>query len=74
MKKYKVFLTVKRNKYDKMVFETDDEIAALNFIKTVVRYFEPFEEGFHNEEDEGRYYIYNGIETTYISRAYEIPM
>lgn len=73
MKKYKVYLTVKRNKDDKMVFETEDEIAAIVYIKNVVRYFEPFEEGFHDEEDEGRYYIFNGIEQTYISRTYEIP-
>lgn len=56
-----------------MVFETENEIAAIGYIRYVVRYLEPFQEGFHNEEDEGRYYIFNGIEQTYISRTYEIP-
>ena len=73
MKKYKVFLMVKRNKYDKIVFETEEEKFAIGYIKNVVRYLEPFEEGFHDEEDEGRYYIFNGIEPTYFSRTYEIP-
>lgn len=73
MKKYKVFLMVKRNKYDKMVFETEKEKFAIGYIKNMVRYLEPFEEGFHDEEDKGRYYIFNGIEPTYFSRAYEIP-
>lgn len=73
MKKYKVFLMVKRNKNDELVFEADDERSAIGFIKNVVRYFEPFDERFHDEEDEGRYYIFNGIEPTYFSRTYEIP-
>lgn len=73
MKKYKVFLMVKRNKCDKIVFESENELAALGYIKYVVSYLEPFEEGFHNEEDEGRFYIFNGIKPTYISRTYEIP-
>ena len=73
MKKYKVYLMVKRNKDDKMVFETENEIAAIGYIRYVVRYLEPFQEGLHDEEDEGRYYIFNGIEQTYISRTYEIP-
>lgn len=73
MKKYKVYLMVKRNKYDEMVFETEDEKFAIGYIKNVVRYLEPFEKGFHDEEDEGRYYIFNGIEPTYFSRTYEIP-
>lgn len=73
MKKYKVFLMVKRNKYDKIVFESENELAAFGYIKYVVRYLEPFEEGIHDEEDEGRYYIFNGIETTYLSRTYNIP-
>lgn len=64
---------VKRNKYDKIVLETDDEILAYSYIKSVVSTLEPFKEGFHNEEDEGRFYIFNGIEPTYISRTYKIP-
>lgn len=64
---------VKRNKYDKIVFESENELAALGYIKCVVRYLEPFEEGLHNEEDKGRYYIFNGIKTTYLSRTYNIP-
>lgn len=73
MEKYKVFLMVKRNKYDKIVFESENELAALGYIKFVVSYLEPFEEGIHDEKDEGRYYIFNGIETTYLSRTYNIP-
>lgn len=73
MKKYKVFLIVKRNKYDKIVFESENELAALGYIKYVVRFLKPFEEGIHDKEDEGRYYIFNGIETTYLSRTYNIP-
>ena len=64
---------IKRSKYDKIVFESENELAALGYIKYVVSYLEPFEEGFHDEEDEGRYYIFNGIETTYLSRTYNIP-
>lgn len=64
---------VKRNKYDKIVFESENELAALGYIKCVVSYLEPFEEGIHDEEDKGRYYIFNGIETTYLSRIYNIP-
>lgn len=64
---------VKRSKYDKIVFETDEEKFAIGFIKNVVSNLEPFEKGLHNEEDEGRFYIFNGIEPTYFSRTYEIP-
>lgn len=73
MKKYKVFLIVKRNKYDKIVFESENELAALGYIKYVVSYLEPFIEGIHDKENEGRYYIFNGIKTTYLSRTYNIP-
>ena len=64
---------IKRNKYDKIVFESENELAALGYIKCVVSYLEPFEEGIHDEEDKGRYYIFNGIKPTYFSRTYEIP-
>ena len=64
---------IKRNKYDKIVFESENELAALGYIKCVVSYLEPFEEGLHNEEDKGRYYIFNGIKTTYLSQTYNIP-
>lgn len=73
MKKFKVFLSVKREKNDKLVFESDEEKFAIGFIKNVTRYLEPFEAGFHKEEDRGRYYIHNGIEDTYYSKYYEIP-
>ena len=40
---------VKRNKDDKMVFETENEIAAIGYIRYVVRYLEPFQEVLHDE-------------------------
>ena len=73
MSKFKVFLSVKREKEDKLVFENDEEKFAVGFIKNVTRYLEPFEEGFHEDEDRGRYYVQDGKETTYHSRWYEIP-
>lgn len=73
MKKYKVFLSVKRNKEDKLVFESEEEKFARGFINNVTSYLEPFDEGYHDEEDKGRYYIMNGIEPIYFSKSYEIP-
>ena len=34
-----------------MVFETEEEKFAIGYIKNVVRYLEPFEEGFYRRNE-----------------------
>lgn len=73
MKKFKVILHVNRENKDKVVFECDDNKSANGFIANVTRYLEPFEYGFHDDEDMGQYYILNGKKMIYESKSYEIP-
>ena len=66
-------LEIARNQKDVFIAEWGTKKQAIGAIKVSVAYLEPFEYGFHNDEDKGRYYVVYDDKIIYKSKWYEIP-
>lgn len=73
MGKYKLMVEIARNQKDVFIADWNTKKQAIGAIKVTVANLEPFEYGFHDDADKGRYFVVCDDKIIYKSKWYEIP-